>query len=75
VATASLVGGIFGKGGGRELEEVRLLRAFTKRFGRTTGRTLWRQFAAFDDPDAPTTVKGKRFPYQQAVEVQGHRPR
>jgi hypothetical protein len=62
VATASLVGGIFGKGGGRELAEVKLLRAFSKRFGRRTGRTLWRQFAAFDDPDAPTTVKGKRFP-------------
>jgi acyl-homoserine lactone acylase PvdQ len=64
VATASLVGGIFGMGGGRELAEVRLLRAFSQRFGPTTGRTLWRQFAAFDDPDAPTTVKGKRFPYQ-----------
>jgi acyl-homoserine lactone acylase PvdQ len=64
VATASLVGGIFGQGGGRELAEGQLLRAFTARFGKKTGRTLWEQFAAFDDRDAPTTVKGTRFPYQ-----------
>jgi acyl-homoserine lactone acylase PvdQ len=63
-ATASLVGGIFGKGGGRELAESELLRAFTDRFGAEKGRTLWGQFAAFDDRDAPTTVQGTRFPYQ-----------
>jgi acyl-homoserine lactone acylase PvdQ len=64
IATASLVGGIFGQGGGRELAEGELLRSFVNRFGRKTGRRLWEQFAAFDDPDAPTTVKGQRFPYQ-----------
>jgi acyl-homoserine lactone acylase PvdQ len=63
-ATASLVGGIFGKGGGRELAESQLLQSFKDRFGAKKGRTLWEQFAAFDDPDAPTTVKGTRFPYQ-----------
>jgi len=63
-ATASLVGGIFGKGGGRELAESELLSAFTDRFGAKKGRTLWEQFAAFDDRDAPTTVQGTRFPYQ-----------
>jgi acyl-homoserine lactone acylase PvdQ len=63
-ATASLVGGIFGKGGGRELAESELLGAFTDRFGAKKGRTLWEQFAAFDDRDAPTTVQGTRFPYQ-----------
>ena len=63
-STASLVGGIFGKGGGRELAESQLLDAFKARFGAKKGRTLWEQFAAFDDPDAPTTVKGTRFPYQ-----------
>ena len=63
-STASLVGGIFGKGGGRELAESQLLDAFKGRFGAKKGRTLWEQFAAFDDRDAPTTVQGKRFPYQ-----------
>jgi acyl-homoserine lactone acylase PvdQ len=64
IATASLVGGIFGQGGGRELAEGELMRSFVNRFGKKTGRKLWKQFAAFDDPDAPTTVKGTRFPYQ-----------
>ena len=64
-ATASLVGGIFGKGGGKELAQVELLRAFTKKFGQKKGRQLWEQFAAFEDKDAPTTITtGKRFPYQ-----------
>ena len=65
IATASLVGGIFGKGGGREIEMARFLQAMQARFGRKLGRTLWYQLAAFDDPDAPTTVKNKRFPSQR----------
>jgi len=65
ISIASLVGGIFGKGGGRELQEMQLLQDFQKKFGSAKGRTLWRQWAAFDDPDAPTTIKNKRFPYQQ----------
>jgi acyl-homoserine lactone acylase PvdQ len=63
-STASLVGGIFGKGGGHELAESQLLDAFKRRFGAKKGRTLWEQFAAFDDRDAPTTVQRTRFPYQ-----------
>jgi acyl-homoserine lactone acylase PvdQ len=64
IATASLVGGIFGKGGGRELQMAQFLQALQRRFGHRTGRRLWYQLAAFEDPDAPTTVKGRRFPYQ-----------
>ena len=66
-ATASLVGGIFGKGGGRELAEAQLLDA-SRTLRCQEGPTLWQQFAAFDDPDAPTTVKGTRFPYQTQPE-------
>jgi acyl-homoserine lactone acylase PvdQ len=64
IAIASLVGGIFGKGGGRELAQAQLLSSFRTRYGAKLGRRLWRQFAAFDDPDAPVTVKHGRFPYQ-----------
>ena len=75
-ATASLVGGIFGKGGGQELAQVELLRAFTKKFGQKKGRQLWEQFAAFEDKDAPTTVTtGKRFPYQAKPQGQAGRGR
>jgi acyl-homoserine lactone acylase PvdQ len=64
LSTASVVGAIFGTGGGRELAESQLLNAFEVRFGARQGRALWEQFAAFDDRDAPTTVQGTRFPYQ-----------
>jgi acyl-homoserine lactone acylase PvdQ len=66
IATASLVGAIFGKGGGQELGMAQFLQRLQDRFGDADGRTLWRQLAAFDDPDAPTTVKDASFPYQQA---------
>src|SRR3954453_1890145 len=64
IAIASLVGGIFGKGGGRELGEMQLLQAFQKKFGAGKGRTLWRQWASYDDPEAPLTITHGRFPYQ-----------
>jgi acyl-homoserine lactone acylase PvdQ len=65
IATASLVGAIFGKGGGRELEMAQFLQHLQERFGAKLGRRLWYQLAAFDDPDAPTTVKHQAFPYQR----------
>ncbi len=64
IATASLVGGIFGKGGGRELTQMELRRSFVERYGSRRGQVLWREWAAFEDPDAPTTVRGRRFSYQ-----------
>jgi acyl-homoserine lactone acylase PvdQ len=66
IATASLVGAIFGKGGGHELEMAQFLQRLQDRFGDADGRRLWEQLAAFDDPEAPTTVKDKAFPYQTA---------
>src|SRR4051794_4739269 len=67
IATASLVGGIFGKGGGRELTEMQLLQSFRDKFGARKGRRLWREWAAFEDPDAPTTIRRKIFRYQRPV--------
>src|SRR3954468_20549861 len=64
IATASLVGGIFGKGGGRELASAQTLQASTKRFGRRGGRRAWRDFRRKDDPETPNTVLRKRFPYE-----------
>lgn len=65
IATASLVGGIFGKGGGDELTQMELRRAFRARYGARRGEPLWREWAAYEDDDAPTTVKrSRRFPYQ-----------
>ena len=64
IATASLIGGIFGKGGGREVRSALALEAFVKRFGVRRGRRAWLDFRAKNDPEAPTTVRGRRFPYQ-----------
>ncbi|MEA2123309.1 MAG: hypothetical protein QOI80_91, partial [Solirubrobacteraceae bacterium] len=64
IATASLIGGIFGKGGGREVKSALALQAFTKRFGKRRGRRAWSDFRSKNDPEAPTTVDKKRFPYE-----------
>ncbi len=64
IATASLVGGIFGQGGGDELTQMELRRTFRARYGARRGERLWREWAAYEDADAPTTVRAKRFPYQ-----------
>jgi acyl-homoserine lactone acylase PvdQ len=65
IATASVIGGIFGKGGGRELDSALLLQAAQRRFGRRAGRRVWADLRTAEDPEAPVTVLGnKRFPYR-----------
>src|SRR3954469_10276437 len=67
IATAALVGGIFGKGGGNELGSALVLQAAQKKFGAATGRKVWRDFRSAEDPEAPTTVhNGKRLKYMAA---------
>ncbi|MCW3013311.1 MAG: hypothetical protein JWO02_403 [Solirubrobacterales bacterium] len=63
LATASLVGGIFGKGGGSELKSALLAQALQTRFGTAAGRKAWRDLRSKDDPEAKVTVT-QRFPYQ-----------
>jgi len=65
IATAALVGGIFGKGGGGELDSALAYQASRKRFGRRRGAGVWRDFRSAEDPEAPTTVFKKRFNYQR----------
>jgi acyl-homoserine lactone acylase PvdQ len=63
IAEASLIGGIFGKGGGSEVRSALALESFEKRFGKTAGRAAWKGFREHNDPEAPVTVS-KRFPYE-----------
>jgi acyl-homoserine lactone acylase PvdQ len=63
IATASMVGGIFGKGGGKELEFSQLADALEARFGRKQGAKAFADFRAAEDPEAPVTTT-RRFPYQ-----------
>jgi acyl-homoserine lactone acylase PvdQ len=64
VAIASLVGGIFGKGGGSELDTAVLFQTFEDRFGAKKGKSLFRAFRAAQDPEAEVTITGKPFPYR-----------
>jgi acyl-homoserine lactone acylase PvdQ len=63
IAEASLIGGIFGKGGGNELRSAMTLQAFEQRFGISDGRAAWSDFRSKNDPEAPTTVS-QPFPYE-----------
>ena len=66
IAEASLIGGIFGKGGGNELRSALFLQALEKRFGTAAGQRAWSDFRAKNDPEAPTTILKTRFPYETA---------
>ena len=73
IAEASLIGGIFGKGGGAEVRSALALEAFEKQFGRSAGRAAWSDFREHNDPEAPTTV-AKAFPYETASPFAKTRP-
>ncbi len=63
IAEASLIGGIFGKGGGAEVRSALTLEAFEKQFGKKEGRKAWEDFREANDPEAPTTLSAS-FPYE-----------
>lgn len=63
IAIASLVGGIFGRGGGNELNSALTMQAFVDRMGTKAGRKAWLDFRSKNDPEAPTTVS-RAFPYE-----------
>jgi acyl-homoserine lactone acylase PvdQ len=63
ISIASLVAGIFGKGGGNEVNSALVLEAAQKRFGKRAGLAAWKDFRRANDPEAPTTVHDQRFPY------------
>ncbi|TKJ18640.1 hypothetical protein A6V29_11270 [Blastococcus sp. CCUG 61487] len=55
VYIASLVGGIFGKGGGAEYANARWLQQLQQQFGDDEGRRIFDDLRSADDPQAPTT--------------------
>jgi len=63
IAEASLIGGIFGKGGGSEVRSALAEEAFESQYGRKAGRKAWVDFREQNDPEAPTTVS-QRFKYE-----------
>lgn len=67
VAVASMVGGIFGSGGGMELQSALVRQAAEAQYGTQQGDAMWAALRAQNDPEATTTIHdGTSFPYGQA---------
>ncbi|MFJ9773558.1 penicillin acylase family protein [Kitasatospora sp. NPDC101157] len=64
VALASVVGALFGSGGGGELASAQVRSAAEARYGKDAGDAVWRSLRESDDPEAVRTLHdGQRFPY------------
>ena len=63
VYIASLVGGIFGKGGGGEYTNAKWLQKLIAKFGAVEGRRVYDDLRERNDPEAPTTADTP-FPYE-----------
>ncbi|HUR51307.1 MAG TPA: penicillin acylase family protein [Mycobacteriales bacterium] len=57
VSIASLVGGIFGKGGGGELANARWLQQLQAKLGKAEGRRVYDDLREKNDPEAPVTSR------------------
>ncbi|MEC3894031.1 penicillin acylase family protein [Nocardiopsis alba] len=64
VGIAAMVGGIFGGGGGGEVQSAIVLANFQDRYGAEEGLELWRAWRMENDPEASVSVDGE-FPYSQ----------
>jgi acyl-homoserine lactone acylase PvdQ len=62
IASASLIGAVFGKGGGKEVRSSQLLAALQQKLGSAAGLAAWSDLAEHNDPDSFTTTS-KSFPY------------
>src|SRR4051812_3656722 len=62
VYIASLVGGIFGKGGGNEYQDALFFQALQQQFGARKAQSVYNDLREKNDPEAFTTAS-TRFPY------------
>jgi acyl-homoserine lactone acylase PvdQ len=58
VASAALIGGIFGVAGGDEVRRSEYLDALQKRLGSAEGRQVWDDLRSVKDPNSPVSVPG-----------------
>jgi acyl-homoserine lactone acylase PvdQ len=64
VALASVIGSLFGSGGGGEVNNALSLLAAQSKYGVTEGTKVWESFRERNDPEAALTVhSGESFPY------------
>ena len=67
VGIASMVGGIFGGGGGGEVQAALVRANFQDRYGADEGLALYDAWRMENDPEASTTIDGE-FPYSRTPE-------
>ncbi|MFF9478953.1 penicillin acylase family protein [Streptomyces sp. NPDC014733] len=64
IALASVVGGLFGNGGGGEVPSALALLSAQQKYGVEKGTALWESFRERNDPEATKTLHdGQSFPY------------
>ncbi|KOU57884.1 penicillin acylase [Streptomyces sp. MMG1533] len=66
VALASVIGALFGSGGGGEVNNALSLMAAQQKYGVTEGTKVWESFRERNDPEAVLTVHDGSFPYASA---------
>ncbi len=64
IAIGTLIGAVFGAGGGHEVQSAELLSALQQRLGDAQGLGVWNDLREQRDPDAPVTVSSASFPDQ-----------
>ena len=62
IAGFSLIGSIFGNGGGNEVADSQFLARLQQKYGTAEGLKVFRDLKEAEDPEAPTTA-AKAFPY------------
>jgi acyl-homoserine lactone acylase PvdQ len=67
-AATSLIGAVFGKGGGNEVGSSRLLSGLQSRLGPAAGFGAWEDLTERQDADSSTTLS-KSFPYNKAPDA------
>ncbi|MGF1427639.1 penicillin acylase family protein [Kitasatospora sp. LaBMicrA B282] len=64
VALASVIGALFGSGGGGQLASAEVKQAAEARYGQALGDQVWQSLREANDPEAVTTLHdGQSFPY------------
>lgn len=75
VALASVIGALFGSGGGGEVNNAISLLAAQSKYGVTEGTKVWESFRERNDPEATLTVhNGESFPYATKPDTAQGRP-
>ncbi|WIM98555.1 penicillin acylase family protein [Actinoplanes oblitus] len=64
IATAGVIGGLFGGGGGNEMQSALVRVAARAKYGTAAGDRVWQQFRSQNDPETVLTLhNGQSFPY------------